>query len=59
MTFLVGLTVGIFASIVDKGMEWLAGLKEGVCVNWFLATHTRCCVDIAGKEICNYFCILI
>ncbi|EFC37022.1 chloride channel ClC-3 [Naegleria gruberi] len=46
MTFLIGAWIGIFASIVDKGMEWLAGFKEGVCVNYFLATQTRCCVEV-------------
>lgn len=48
MTFVVGIVVGIAASLVDKGMEWVSGFREGVCVNWFLATEKRCCVDVPG-----------
>ncbi|KAG2374775.1 hypothetical protein C9374_010519 [Naegleria lovaniensis] len=55
MTVVVGITVGIAASLVDKGMEWVSGFREGVCVNWFLATEKRCCVDIPVGVECPYW----
>ncbi|KAL9658318.1 hypothetical protein ABK040_015638 [Willaertia magna] len=53
VTFVVGVTVGIFASIVDIGSEWISGLKQGVCLHWFWATQKRCCIDVG--ENCPYW----
>jgi hypothetical protein len=43
VVFLVGLSCGLFAGIIDIGADWMFDLKEGVCASQVWLNKESCC----------------
>ncbi|KAL6073810.1 Chloride channel protein [Balamuthia mandrillaris] len=40
---LVGISTGFFAGIIDMGVEWMSGIKFGICSTNFTLSRELCC----------------
>lgn len=47
--FIVGVSAGFVAGVVDIGAEWMTDLREGVCMNQFWFNKEACCWDNSAK----------
>ena len=41
--FLVGLSSGLAAGMVDIGTNWMTNIKDGICLNAFWLNKPQCC----------------
>jgi len=49
IVFIVGVSAGFVAGVVDIGAEWMTDLREGVCMNQFWFNKEACCWDNSAK----------
>ena len=53
VALIAAVVLGLSASIINIGTEWVTDLKEGVCTNWFYLSRRMCCLEFEVLSECT------